>query len=103
MEGVLIYTASGDSEGTLGGLIEQASKDRLYPIFIRALERMMYCSSDPNCSEGEFMYQSTANGAACHSCGFVSETSCEMGNQLLDRRLLININPNENYGFFNIN
>jgi len=103
MEGVLIYTASGDSEGTLGGLIEQASKDKLYPIFIRALERMMHCSSDPNCSEGEFMYQSTANGAACHSCGFVSEPSCEMGNQLLDRRLLININPNENYGFFNIN
>jgi len=103
MEGVLIYTASGDSEGTLGGLIEQSSEDKLYPIFIRALERMMHCSSDPHCSEGEFMYQSTANGAACHACGFVSETSCDMGNQLLDRRLLININPNEKYGFFDLN
>lgn len=102
MQGVLIYTASGDSEGSLGGLIEQAHPDKLYPIFIRALERMMYCSSDPNCSEGEFKYNSSANGAACHSCSYVSETSCEWGNQLLDRRLLININPGENAGYFQI-
>lgn len=102
MQGVLIYTASGDSEGSLGGLIEQADPDKLYPILIRAIERMMYCSSDPNCSEGEFKFNSTANGAACHSCSFVSETSCEWGNQLLDRRLLLNINPGENVGFFNI-
>src|SRR5699024_4824173 len=58
MHGVLIYTASGDSEGSLGGLIEQASPEKLYPIFIRAIERMMYCSSDPNCSEGAFQYHS---------------------------------------------
>lgn len=102
MQGVLIYTASGDSEGSLGGLIEQAHPDKLYPIFIRALERMMYCSSDPNCSEGEFKYNSSANGAACHSCSYVSETSCEWGNQLLDRKLLLNINPGESVGYFNI-
>lgn len=102
MQGVLIYTASGDSEGSLGGLIEQAHPDKLYSIFIRALERMMYCSSDPNCSEGEFKYNSSANGAACHSCSYVSETSCEWGNQLLDRRLLLNINPGESVGYFNI-
>lgn len=102
MQGVLIYTASGDSEGSLGGLIEQADPEKLYPIFIRAMERMMYCSSDPNCSEGQFKYHSTANGAACHSCSYVSETSCEWGNQLLDRRLLLNINPDENVGYFHI-
>ncbi|WP_193433349.1 hypothetical protein [Virgibacillus necropolis] len=38
MLGVLIYTASGDSEGSLGGVIEQADPDKLYPIFIRAME-----------------------------------------------------------------
>lgn len=102
MQGVLIYTASGDSEGSLGGLIEQADPDKLYPIFIRAIERMMYCSSDPNCSNGELKYRTTANGAACHSCSFVSETSCEWGNQLLDRRLLLNINPGEKKGIFDI-
>lgn len=102
MQGVLIYTASGDSEGSLGGLIELSDPEKLYPIFIRALEYMLYCSSDPNCSEGEFKYHTTANGAACHSCAYVSETSCEWGNQLLDRRLLLNINPGENFGFFKI-
>lgn len=102
MYGVLIYTASGDSEGSLGGLIELAEPDKLYPIFIRAIEGMMYCSSDPNCSEGNFKYKTTANGAACHSCSFISETSCEWGNQLLDRRLLLNINLGETVGFFTI-
>jgi hypothetical protein len=102
MQGVLIYTASGDSEGSLGGLIAQATPEKLHPIFIRAVERMMYCSSDPNCSEGLFKFHTTANGAACHSCTFISETSCEWGNQLLDRRLLLNINPGENIGFFDI-
>jgi hypothetical protein len=102
MYGVLIYTASGDSEGSLGGLIAQATPEKLYPIFIRAIERMMYCSSDPNCSEGLFKFHTTANGAACHSCTFISETSCEWGNQLLDRRLLLNINPGEHIGFFDI-
>ena len=100
MHGLLIYTASGDSEGSLGGLTQLVEAEKLFPIIIRALERMQYCSSDPNCSDGTFKYHSTANGAACHSCSFVSETSCEWGNQLLDRRLLLNINPNQHFGYF---
>lgn len=100
MHGVFIYTASGDSEGSLGGLTSLAQTDKLLPIVIRALEKMSYCSSDPICSDGEFEYHTTANGAACHACAFVSETSCEWGNLLLDRRTLININPNEQDGYF---
>lgn len=100
MHGVLIYTASGDSEGSLGGLTRLADNEKLYPIILRALENMSYCSSDPICSDGDFEYHTTANGAACHSCTFVSETSCEWGNMLLDRRTLININPNEVDGYF---
>lgn len=46
MHGVLIYTASGDSEGSLGGLTSLAQSDKLYPIILRALENMSYCSSD---------------------------------------------------------
>lgn len=100
MFGVFIYTASGDSEGSLGGLTNLAQSEKLLPIIIRALEKMSYCSSDPICSDGEFEYHSTANGAACHACTFVSETSCEWGNLLLDRRTLINLNSNENDGYF---
>jgi hypothetical protein len=102
MHGVLIYTASSDSEGSLGGLIELAKPEKLYPIFIRALERMEYCSSDPHCSDGRFDLQSSINGAACHVCAFVSETSCEWGNQLLDRRVLLPLNEDKNLAFFNI-
>lgn len=100
MHGVFIYTASGDSEGSLGGLTRLAQCEKLYPIILRALENMSHCSSDPICSDGDFEYHTTANGAACHSCTFVAETSCEWGNMLLDRRALININPNQNDGYF---
>ncbi|MBD8032915.1 DUF1998 domain-containing protein [Solibacillus merdavium] len=100
MHGVFIYTASGDSEGSLGGLTALSKPELLYPIVLRAIERMQYCSSDPNCSDGKFQFNLSANAAACHSCSHVSETSCEWGNQLLDRRTLLNINPHENFGFF---
>lgn len=102
MYGVLIYTASSDSEGGLGGLIELSKPEKLYPIFVRALEKMEYCSSDPHCSDARFEMQSTVNGAACHACGFVSETSCEWGNQLLDRRTLIPLNEGESLAFFQL-
>ena len=100
MHGVFIYTASGDSEGSLGGLTALTQPDVLYPIVLRAIERMQYCSSDPNCSDGKFQFNLSANAAACHSCTHVSETSCEWGNQLLDRRLLLNITPDIQVGFF---
>ncbi|WP_345613728.1 hypothetical protein, partial [Pseudonocardia adelaidensis] len=44
--------------------------------------------------------QSSINGAACHSCAFVSETSCEWGNQLLDRRVLLLLNQQENFNTY---
>ncbi len=102
MMGVLIYTASSDSEGSLGGLIELTSPTKLVPIFIRALEKMEYCSSDPHCADGDFQMQTSINGAACHSCSYVSETSCEWNNQLLDRRMLTQISGYEELAYFKI-
>ena len=56
----------------------------------RRTGRVEICASDPYCSEhnpaGENV---TLHGAACHSCLFVPETSCERGNHFLDRSLLI--------------
>jgi len=87
--GVLIYTADGDSEGSLGGLVQQGEANRLFPAIISALETANWCSNDPVCSELEAQGVMGLNKAACHSCTLVSETSCEHNNLLLDRKLLI--------------
>jgi hypothetical protein len=87
--GVLIYTADGDSEGSLGGLVKQGEANRLIPAIIAALETASWCSNDPVCSESESQGVMGLNKAACHSCSLVSETSCETNNLMLDRKLLI--------------
>lgn len=87
--GLLIYTADGDSEGTLGGLVRQGRSDRLPKVFARALKAAAWCSGDPLCSEGENQGMAGLNRAACHACVLVSETSCEYANALLDRRFLV--------------
>lgn len=86
--GVLIYTAAGDSEGTLGGLVRQGEPPRLAEAFIRLLETGTWCSNDPLCGERNMSFASL-NRAACHACVFLPETSCENGNILLDRALLV--------------
>jgi hypothetical protein len=87
--GLLIYTADGDSEGTLGGLVRQGEQDRLAAVIGRALQACSWCAGDPLCFEGENQGMGGLNRAACHACMLVSETSCECANVLLDRRLLI--------------
>ncbi|WP_082974084.1 DUF1998 domain-containing protein [Mycobacterium sp. E1386] len=87
--GVLIYTAAGDSEGTLGGLVRQGEAPRLARTLSAALEHSAWCSSDPLCRESRGQGLGSMNLAACHGCSLVSETSCERGNLLLDRVLLV--------------
>lgn len=92
LSGVLIYTASGDSEGTLGGLVSMGRPRRLEPIIWKALEKARWCSADPVCMEiGSSGGQGpeSCNLAACHNCALVPETSCQEGNRFLDRALLI--------------
>ena len=100
MQGVLIYTASGDSEGTLGGLVRQGEPDRLKAIIERAIRRAQWCSSDPVCIESAGQGSDNANLAACHGCVLLPETSCETGNRLLDRGLLVGTPDNPGIGFF---
>jgi hypothetical protein len=102
MQGVLIYTASGDSEGTLGGLVRQGEADRLGPIISRAIRRARWCSSDPVCIESPGQGSDNANLAACHGCVLLPETSCETGNRLLDRALLVGTARSPKIGFFSI-
>ena len=100
MQGILIYTASGDSEGTLGGLVRQGEPDRLNAIVRRALERAHWCSSDPVCIESSGQGTDNANLAACHGCTLLPETSCETGNRHLDRGLLVGTPEDPSIGFF---
>ena len=100
MQGILIYTASGDSEGTLGGLVRQGEPDRLRATIRRALDRARWCSSDPICIESPGQGSDNANLAACHGCTLLPETSCETGNRHLDRGLLVGTPEDPSIGFF---
>lgn len=99
---LLIYTADGDSDGTLGGLVRLADPARLSRIFEGALNGAAWCSSDPVCQEVGRRGQGpdSCNLAACHSCAMVPETSCENFNKLLDRALVVGTIEDPSLGFF---
>lgn len=99
MAGILLYTAAPDSEGTLGGLVSLGRSDRLGQLIERALDSAKLCSSDPLCAEHDPTVHGRLYGAACHACLFASETSCERGNQYLDRALLVDTLSNIGLGF----
>jgi hypothetical protein len=100
MCGVLIYTASGDSEGSMGGLVRQGGQGLFENIVMRAIQKAGWCSSDPVCIESNGQGAENSNLAACHSCCLLPETSCEEGNRLLDRGLLVGKPGEPNIGFF---
>ncbi|OJU15977.1 MAG: hypothetical protein BGN95_11475 [Sphingomonas sp. 66-10] len=100
MAGLLVYTASGDSEGTLGGLVRQGEAGRLDATVRAALANAAICSSDPLCIESEGQGTNALNRAACHACALLPETSCEEGNLLLDRVVAIGTPANPGLGYF---
>lgn len=99
MAGVLIYTATSDSAGSLGGLVAQGEPDLLDRTVRSAVRRAAWCSADPLCMETEVSATGT-NLAACHACVMLPETSCEHNNILLDRALLVGTPDNPSVGFF---
>ena len=93
MNGILIYTSSGDSEGSMGGLVRQGKEKFLGPLIREAIEDARWCSADPVCSDiGRTAGQGpdSLNGSACHNCAILPETSCEEFNVLLDRSTIVN-------------
>jgi hypothetical protein len=99
--GILLYTASPDAEGTLGGLVQQARyvEDHL----LQALRSGALCSNDPVCAHhvpGKSMEGRWLHGAACHGCALIAETSCEMRNDYLDRGLVVPILGTSEAAFF---
>jgi hypothetical protein len=98
--GFLIYTASSDAAGTLGGLV-QAGRS-LTRLMASALENAKLCSNDPVCSahEPDDHDNRYLSGASCHSCLYIPETSCEQWNELLDRRLVVETLDRKGIAFF---
>lgn len=100
MNGVLIYTGSPDSEGSLGGLVRLADPYLSSDAVIRAVHAARWCGSDPVCLETD-PHQSgeRISGAACHCCLLVPETACEKFNRELDRSMLVGAADGSYRGF----
>lgn len=103
MAAMLIYTAAGDSEGTMGGLVRMSKPGSLEPCLIHALDSARWCSNDPICMEaGRTGGQGpdSCNLAACHSCCLLPETACEESNRFLDRAMVVGDFEQADFGFF---
>ncbi len=98
--GILIYTATSDSAGSLGGVVAMTDDKRLDSSLAEAIRRASWCSSDPLCIETATQGADAMNLAACHSCCLLPETSCEHRNMLLDRAVLVGIPGKPSVGFF---
>ena len=85
MAGVLIYTGTPDSDGTLGGLQAQGKTGEFEELIHSVIAAATWCPSDPVCMHGELTNASSFSIASCHSCIQAPETSCEFNNMFLDR------------------
>lgn len=99
MSGMLLYTSSSDSDGSLGGLVRMGHPDSIERIFRNMLQEASWCSSDPVCIESTAQGFDSLNYAACHACCLLPETSCVMRNCLLDRGSVVGTLRNPKMGY----
>jgi len=105
MSGVLIYTSSGDSEGTLGGLVRMGNPGFLEQVVEQALREAEWCSNDPVCTEGSEIREDdevVTRLSSCYACSLIPETACESFNLFLDRSLVVAGSLGDNLAFFKI-
>ena len=101
--GIMMYTASVSSQGSLGGLVRIGEGKRFLHLLKESIKRSTRCSRDPMCVENNpdkikqaGIITSNMGGSSCYSCTLLPETSCENFNNLLDRWTI----SNPEYGFF---
>jgi hypothetical protein len=100
MAGLLIYTATTDAAGSLGGVVAEAEPAKFEESFREAIAKAAWCSADPLCIETVATGVDSLNLAACHACVLLPEVSCEEMNVLLDRGMLIGTSENPELGFY---
>ena len=94
--GILIYTSSSSSEGSLGGLVRLGNVDSFEEIIENTIKKSNSCSRDPICGETNPVLSESKGissgmqlaGSSCYSCTLLPETSCQNFNNLLDRWML---------------
>ena len=94
--GIMIYTSSSSSEGSLGGLVRLGGVKSFEDIVKNTIRKSNSCSRDPLCGEtnpvvaqNEGISSGTQlSGSSCYSCTLLPETSCQNFNNLLDRWML---------------
>ena len=99
--GILLFTSTTGSEGSLGGLVNLGHTIENH--LRRALQRGRLCSNDPICAQHDpknMEEDRFLHGAACHGCVLIAETSCENRNEFLDRALVVNTIANTQAAFF---
>lgn len=90
MAGILIKTGTAGAEGTLGGLVNEGLNITKH--LRRAFDLGTLCAHDPVCAghqPKEDLEGRLLDGAACHGCLYIAESSCERFNRYLDRALAV--------------
>lgn len=101
MSGLLVYTGSPDSDGSLGGLVRMADQQLLEQVILNTVAGADWCGSDPVCLETDpAQAGERISGAACHSCLLLPETACEKFNRELDRTMLVGSHDGAWSGYF---
>jgi len=86
--GLLVFTAEGDTVGTLGGLVAFAQPGKFEDLLDKALEVARWCPQDPVCIE-RVPDTNLGINASCHQCLLLPETCCEKFNSWLDRSTIV--------------
>tara|TARA_B100000795_G_scaffold254387_1_gene225258 strand:+ start:879 stop:2789 length:1911 start_codon:yes stop_codon:yes gene_type:complete len=101
MAGLLIYTASSDSQGSLGGLVRMIKPAFFENLIQNAIENAYTCFNDPVCIESIGQGHSGLCLAGCHACSMITDLACDTlpKNIFLDRNALIG-KDNDAKGYF---
>ena len=101
---VLIYTAAGDAEGTMGGLVRMGKPGSASSRRSRAALRdadMVRGRPGLHGARGTAgQGPDSCNLAACHNCALVPETACEEFNRFLDRGVVVGDADDRDIGSF---